>query len=198
MYKKAGAGLVQSCCDWRRSWKGAVTVNIVVVQGERPSAWFGSHAPWQWLWWLQLCIHCYSAFHLPPLIHSRTQPQHLETWPWSCGTHVWAALAAQPISPLSKLHLSTMHKTISWIHRKFRSIHDILHDILHDIRQTWFRKWSLPWKRAKIHDQWHEFIKNHEFSVPRRVLSNNLYQSSYMNSWKIMNSYMNSWKKHMN
>ena len=30
--------------------------------------------------------------------------------------------------------------------------------------------------------------------VPRSVPAKNSYQSSYMNSWKIMNSHMNSWK----
>ena len=50
-----------------------------------------------------------------------------------------------------------------WIHRNLPSFHYILHDILHDIRQTWFLIRSLTWKEAKIHDIWHELMKNYEF-----------------------------------
>ena len=53
---------------------------------------------------------------------------------------------------------------ILWrIHTNCPSIYYILHDILHDILQTWFPIRSLPWKEAKIHNIWHNFMKYYEF-----------------------------------
>ena len=117
---KCRACLFRTWGDWRLSWKGAVTVVKVVVQGELPSACFCSHTPSQCLWcqWLSWypCIHCYSAFQLPPQIHPRTQPQDLATWPWSCGKHVWSllwtVLAVKPVSPLTRRHLSTLPEVV--------------------------------------------------------------------------------------
>ena len=53
--------------------------------------------------------------------------------------------------------------------------------------QTWFQRYALPWKEAKIHEIWHDSMKNCELRCTKKCPGKEVI--SYMNSlaWEIMN-----------